>query len=341
MCGISKLISECSKSHRGPIGRLPIARFRIFVGVTMACAATLILGIGPAQARDSWSSNARILERLDALERENNELRAEVRQQKEELQSVTQKVEATSQSQAAQVNQLDQKVTATSQEVPALQTQIVTLEKRQRKLPVQVGFRTGWSESPYDMPGGYFYGAYLSDKLLDEEDGVPGGYITGELMAGIVLGNNALTNANLLSQLLPVVGKPATPFKAYLDTIEIQPTVQYHLNLASVGLEQLSAFKPYALAGPGIWISTLSTPVVVGKFPVPGNVPGSGYRHSDADIQPGGVYGLGFELALSSLHAGLLQGIVNRTSVGAEWRFNELANGENFQQYTGSIAFGF
>jgi len=27
--------------------------------------------------------------------------------------------------------------------------------------------------------------------------------------------------------------------------------------------------------------------------------------------------------------------------VGAEWRFNELANGENFQQYTGSIAFGF
>ena len=141
------------------------------------------------------------------------------------------------------------------------------------------------------MPGGFFYGAYLADRLLSHEDnGIPGGYISGELMAGIVLGNNALTTANLLSQLLPVVGKPATPFKAYLDTIEIQPTVQYHLNLASVGMEQLSAFKPYALAGPGIWISTLSTPVVVGKFPVPGQVPGDRYRHSDADVQPGGVF---------------------------------------------------
>ena len=95
MCEISNLISESSKNHRESIGRLPMARFRILVGVTIACAATLVLGIGPAQARDSRSSTARILERLDALERENSELRAEVRQQKEELQSVTQKMEAT------------------------------------------------------------------------------------------------------------------------------------------------------------------------------------------------------------------------------------------------------
>ena len=95
MCGISNLMSEYSQRHRESIGRLPIARFQILVGVTMACAATLMLGIGPAQARDSRASTAQIIERLDALERENNELRAEVRQQREELHSVTQKMEAT------------------------------------------------------------------------------------------------------------------------------------------------------------------------------------------------------------------------------------------------------
>lgn len=340
MFGRRKLITGSSKSYRGVIRPLPLARLRILARVATAFALILMLGIRPAQARDSRST-ARILERLDILERENSELRAEVQRQKEQLRNLTQKTEATYQTQAAQVNALDQKLTSSTQALPKIETQLDYVQKKQRHLPVQVGFRTGWSESPYDMPGGYFYGAYLSDKLLDDGDGVPGGYITGELMAGIVLGNNALTNANLLSQLLPVVGAPATPFKTYLDTIEIQPTVQYHLDLASVGLEDLKAFKPYALAGPGIWISTLTTPVVVGKFPVKGAVPGFGYRHSDADVQPGGVYGLGFELALSSLHGGVLQGILDRTSIGAEWRFNDLANGENFQQYTGSIAFGF
>ena len=340
MCRTSKLISDYSERHRRTIGRLPLARLRILMGVTTVCAASLMLGIRPAQARGSRTSTERILERLDTLERENNELRAEVQQQKEELRNFTQKTEASYQSQAAQVNQLDQKVTASTQTLPKIESQLDYVQQRQRHLPVQVGFRTGWSESPYDMPGGYFYGAYLSDKLLDEDDGVPGGYLTGELMAGIVLGNNALTTANLLSQIQAVVAKP-TPFKTYLDTVEIQPTLQYHLDFASVGLDSLKAFKPYALAGPGIWISTLTTPVVVGKFPIKGPVPGFGYRHSDADVQPGGVYGLGFELALSELNAPPIQRILNRISVGAEWRYNELANGEGFQQYTGSLSIGF
>ena len=61
----------------------------------------------------------------------------------------------------------------------------------------------------------------------------------------------------------------------------------------------------------------------------------------NADVQPGGVYGLGFELALSELNAPPIQRILNRLSVGAEWRYNELANGEGFQQYTGSLSIGF
>ena len=145
-------------------------------------------------------------------------------------------------------------------------------------------------------------------------------------MAGIVLGNHTNTPANLVGQL---TGKPSY---SYLDTIEIQPTVQYHLDFATLGMRQLAAFKPYALIGPGIWISTLSTPLVVH-----GSVPGEKYRHSDADVQPGGVYGLGFELALSELNAPPIQKILNRLSVGGEWRYNGLANGEGFQQYTGFV----
>jgi hypothetical protein len=331
MCRTSKLISDYSERHRGTIGRLPLARLRILMGVTTVCAATLMLGVRPAQARDSRSSTARILERLDTLERENNELRAEVQQQKEELRNFTQKTQASYQSQAAQVNQLDQKVTRSEQALPKIESQVDYVQQRQLDQPVKVGFRTGWAESPYDMPGGFFYGAYLSDRLLSHEDnGIPGGYISGELMAGIVLGNHTNTPGNLVGEL---TGKPSY---SYLDTVEIQPTAQYHLDFATLGMRQLAAFKPYALVGPGIWISTLSTPLVV-----KGSVPGERYRHSDADVQPGGVYGLGFELALSELNAPPIQRILNRISVGGEWRYNGLANGEGFQQYTGSLSIGF
>ena len=111
-------------------------------------------------------------------------------------------------------------------------------------------------------------------------------------MAGIVLGNHTNTTANLVGQL---TGKPSY---SYLDTIEIQPTAQYHLDFATIGMQQLSAFKPYALVGPAIWISTLSTPLVVTS-----KVPGNSYRHSDAtsnpaeSMGPASSYLVGFEFA--------------------------------------------
>ena len=136
------------------------------------CAAALLVGIGPAQAD---LSTARILRRLDALERENIELRSEVEQEKQELQNFSQKVEASSQSQSAQVTELNQKVTASEQAIPKLESQVDYVEQRQSDQPVKVGFRTGWSESPYAMPGGFFYSAYLADRLLSHEDnGIPG-----------------------------------------------------------------------------------------------------------------------------------------------------------------------
>jgi hypothetical protein len=302
----------------------------LWAQICLSFAILCTLSVFGAPRLAHAESNARIMARLAAIERENAELRAEVRQQKQEFEEFRQRSEAASQNQNAQVTELNQKVTASAEALPRIESQVDYVQQRQVDQPVKVGFRTGWAESPYDMPGGFFYGAYLADRLLTHEDGIPGGYISGELMAGIVLGNHTNTPANLVGQL---TGKPSY---SYLDTIEIQPTAQYHLDFATLGMRQLAALKPYALIGPGIWISTLSTPLVVH-----GSVPGEKYRHSDADVQPGGVYGLGFELALSELDAPPIQKILNRLSVGGEWRYNGLANGEGFQQYTGSLAIGF
>jgi hypothetical protein len=52
--------------YRGPIGTLSIARLLILAEITMVCAGALILGIGQAQARDSDSFDAQILQRLNA-----------------------------------------------------------------------------------------------------------------------------------------------------------------------------------------------------------------------------------------------------------------------------------
>jgi hypothetical protein len=120
-----------------------------------------------------------------------------------------------------------------------------------------------------------------------------------------------------------------------LYTLSLQPTVQYHLDPALIGLAQLEAFKPYALAGPAMYINMLSTPVVVKS----GN-PGANYRHYDADVQGGGVFGTGFELGLSVLKAPEIQGILDKTFIGAEWRYNQYGNGQGYNQYTGSVAFG-
>ncbi|HVN90419.1 MAG TPA: hypothetical protein VMT61_11450 [Candidatus Binataceae bacterium] len=267
----------------------------------------------PAMAGDSGSSTL-ILNRLDQLERQNAELRAEISQLRQTVNNNTQKA-SEAQASAAQA-----------------QAQIVSYkEQKSTSRDVQVGLRTGYSDSPYAMPGGYFYGAYLSDRLLTEEDGVPYGTVTGELMAGAVLGNNAMTNANLAGQLA------GTWAKTSLTTVEIQPTLQYHADLKSMGLPQLAMLDPYALAGPGFWISLMSTPVVV-----KGDVPGAGYKHEDANFEPGGVFGFGTNLKLGKvLESRPIQGVLDRSQVGAEWRYNMLANGEGYNQYTGTVAFGF
>lgn len=252
------------------------------------------------------------------LEIQNRAIQEQLNTQKQEIDTLMHQMQATA-----------QPVATLQQQVPQLQQELSDVAKKQSSVPLEVGFRTGWSESPYGMPGGFYYGAFLNHRLVSHEDGLPGGFLAGEMLVGWTQGNHVKTNANLLSQLV------GPPFSTWIYTLSLQPTVQYHLDPALWGMESLAAFKPYALAGPAMYINLLSTPVVVKK----GN-PGAGYRHYDADVQGGGVWGLGFELALSALKVTSIQRLLDKSFVGAEWRFNEYGNGQGYSQYTGSLSFG-
>jgi hypothetical protein len=295
-----------------------------FLAETSAMAGELL----PAKANSTGVRNLAGLEKKieqpeeanRLLAAENHTIQKDLAEQEAKIVALQQQLQAS----AVPVRELQE-------EMPLVRHQVATMEKNREHLPVSVGFRTGWAESPYDMPGGFFYGAFLNHRLLTQSDGIPHGEISGELMVGAIFGNHAMTNANLASQ-LGVVG----PNSSWLTTVEIEPTVQYHLDLSSVGLASLEAIKPYVLAGPGMWISLMSTPVHVSK-----SVPGNGFRHSDADVQPGGVYGLGFDVQLGKLVSiPAIEGVLDKTAFGAEWRYNTMANGEQFQQYTGSLTFG-
>jgi hypothetical protein len=289
--------------------------------MTMAGRATsAIAGGSSAKVSSSRAMEAR----LEALERQNQMLEEQNRAIQGQLSSQKSEIDTLKQ----QVQGATQPVASVQHEMPKLKEQMQAVEKAQIDLPFEIGFRTGWSESPYDMPGGFFYGAYLNHGLLSHADGIPGGFVTGELMAGWAQGNHATTNGNLLAVLTK------TESSAWIDTVEIQPTVQYHLDPALVGYPSLAPIKPYVLAGPGMWINLMSTPIVVK------NGPGSGYRHYDADVQGGGVFGLGTEMTMGVFRLEPIQRILDKTFVGAEWRYNQFGNGEAFQQYTGSVGFG-
>jgi len=260
-----------------------------------------------------------LVEQNRALQTQNRAIQDQLNTQKQEIDTLMHQMQATA-----------QPVATLQQQVPQMQQELSDVAKKQRSVPLEVGFRTGWSESPYGMPGGFYYAAFLNHRLLSHEDGIPGGFLSGEMLVGWTQGNHTNTTANLASELGLVPG-----VSTWMYTLSLQPTVQYHLEPALLGLESLAAFKPYALAGPAMYINLLSTPVVAGK-----HNSGAGYRHYDADPQGGGVYGLGFELGLSALKVPSIQRLLDKSFVGGEWRFNEYGNGQGYSQYTGSLSFG-
>lgn len=281
----------------------------------------------------SWCSSAfagdrsadyAVLQRLEALEHEDRELRAKVAELEAKQAASTQEMPQIK-STLASVEE-----TQNALEAQKLPGQLTYLKQQMDRMPILIGFRTGWGEAPFDLPGGVFYGAYIAHRLLTQEDGIPGGYVSGEMMVGVINGHGTVTAGNAISQL---AGGKA---KTFLNVVEVQPTVQYHLSPASVGLEALDFIQPYALVGPTLNINLRSSPLVA-----PGHQAGERFRLEDADFQPGVAAGLGANVSLTKLRVPALQGILDKTWVGLEWRFNHLGNGDSFNQYEGNVGFGF
>jgi uncharacterized protein YoxC len=289
------------------------------LAIAIAPSAAAARTVRTSAAQQAMQAQIDLLQKQnEMLAQQNRAIQQQLSHQKSEIDSLRQQMQSTA-----------QPVAQLQQDTAKIKEQFADIEQKQSRLPFEVGFRTGWGESPYDMPGGFFFGAYLNHMLLSEDDGIPGGFVTGELMAGAILGNHANTNANLIGQLAK------TSSSTWLDTIEIQPTVQYHLDPAALGHPELAAFKPYLLGGPAMYINLMSTPLVIKS-----NVPGNSYRHYDADFQAGGVFGMGFALGLNALRVPAIQKILDRSFVGAEWRYNQMGNGEGFNQYSGAVSFG-
>jgi gas vesicle protein len=296
------------------------------LAILLAAARPSVAADGdPGGARANRVSQRELQLKIDQLGEQNRALESQNRAIQEQLNTQKQQIETL----MHQMQATAQPVATLQQQVPQMQQQLSDVAKKQRSVPLEVGFRTGWSESPYGMPGGFYYAAFLNHRLLSHEDGIPGGFLAGEMLVGWTQGNHANTQANLVGFL----GGP--PVSSWSYTLSLQPTVQYHLEPALLGMESLAAFKPYVLAGPAMYINLLSTQLVATK-----HQPGAGYRHYDADPQGGGVFGLGFEQGLSALRVAPIQRLLDKSFVGAEWRYNQYGNGQGYSQYTGSLSFG-
>lgn len=281
---------------------------------------------------------SQVLGRLDTLENENRELRSEVRQLKGRVEASTQEVPSLQQAQKV----VQQELPKIDQRVAKVETHQSELTKKQREPMFGVNFYAGYSESPFKLPGGFYYAASIDHKLWTEEDGVPGGMISGEFLVGLTQGNR--TNPITLDTAL--LGK--VPVRAFVNTISIEPTAKYHLDLEHASyldnpnLRWLKSLSPYALVGPGMFVTIAESPgLTAGQVPLPPQFKGRRFQNvTEADIHPGYFYGVGFKYRLEQLSIPAIQGVLDRLSVGGEWRQNHFANGETFNQYSGAIDLG-
>jgi cell division protein FtsB len=224
--------------------------------LALALCSTFLSMAGSAAAQ----SASDVQRRLDELEQENRRLRNQLDRQQREIESLKQSVQ--------KLNATSQNVPAIQRQVPELKSQIAALQQKRRELPFDVGFRTGWAESPYDLPGGFFWGFYGGRELLTQDDGIPGGIISAELMGGVIQGNH--TNAFGASSPTPFLARDIAPPGTFIgpsrfrfgsaafvssghqwaNTIEIEPTIRYALELPG-----LRALDPYALVGPSMFLT--------------------------------------------------------------------------------------
>jgi hypothetical protein len=278
-------------------------------------------------------------QRLDTVEQENRSLREQVVELKQQVSTTAPTVSAMQQHMTQVMPRTEQRVTNIEKSIEASDQQLASLKQRTDS-PFKgsgLGFRSGWSEVPFDLPGGFYWDMHLGHRLFEERDGIPWGDINGELAIGLIQGNQKSITLTTLA---------GTPLQHPVNTqdsvslVTIAPTVRYTLR-------RLEPFEPTVFAGPEILINLFEArPLNAGQLPLPPElrkkgIPTIGSGH----VFAGGVFGANLQYRLSDIASALnipaSERFFSKITLGPEWRYHVMENGENFQSYSGEITIGF
>lgn len=312
-------------------------------------AATLLMGclLIPTSARAGSTAGdpsvkqmlRQVEQRLDTVEQENQSLRQQVLELRQQVNTQAPTVSAMQQHMTQVMPQTEQRVANIEREQEASDQQVASL-KQKVESPFKgsaLGFRAGWSEVPFDLPGGFFWDMHLGHRLFEQRDGIPFGDINGELAIGLIQGNHEPITLSTLA------GTPlAHPVNTQADVslVTVAPTVRYTLRA-------LEPFEPTVFAGPEILINLFEfSPLNAGQLPIPPQlsqrgIPTIGSGH----VFAGAVFGADLQYRLSDIASALnipaSERFFSKITVGPEWRYHAMENGENFQSYSGEITIGF
>ncbi len=278
-------------------------------------------------------------QRLDTVEQENRSLREQVLELRQQVNTQAPTVSAMQQHLTQTMPQTEQRVANMEKMQEASDRQIATLTQHVES-PFKgsgLGFRAGWSEVPFDLPGGFFWDMHLGHRLFEEQDGIPWGDINGELAIGLIEGNQEPATVTTLAG-TPLQHPVNTQASATLVTVA--PTVRYTLR-------KLEPFEPTLFAGPEVLINVFETrPLNAGQLPLPPElrqkgIPTIGSGH----VFAGAVFGADLQYRLSDIASALnipqAGRFFSKVTLGPEWQYHAMENGENFQSYSGEITIGF
>jgi len=317
---------DCDTSLRRGI------RSRVALGVVLLSESALMASIcSPAafgwdqaahgRAGDLARQLQQVDSRLDALEEENGRLRAEVEELREKLKSP-----AIPPQQRALVLNGTQRPTEPHDDRSGGHP----IERVSASGTTEIGFRSGWGTSPYDLPGGVYLGVYADHILFTEVDGVPYGSLSLEGSLGFLQGEKET------AQITTLLGRRQA--RLAVNVIEFEPAFKYRV-------QSLENLEPYALAGPEIFAPLVeSPPLTGGQVSLPPQLQRRGLpTATTGTIEGGAGFGLGFRFSLAQLarRDALFSSQLRQAALGAEWRYHYMARGEQFQQYTVSASLSF
>jgi hypothetical protein len=278
-------------------------------------------------------------QRLDTVEQENRSLREQVLELRQQVNTQAPTVSAMQQHLTQDMPKTEQRVANIEKWQEASDQQLASL-KLHEESPFKgsgLGFRAGWSEVPFDLPGGFYWDMHLGHRLFEERDGIPWGDINGELAIGLIEGNQQNSTLSTLAG-TPLAHPVNTQDSATLVTIA--PTVRYTLR-------RLEPFEPTVFAGPEILINLFETrPLNAGQLPLPPEISQKGIPTiGSGHVFAGAVFGADLQYRLSDIASALnipaSERFFSKITVGPEWRYHAMENGENFQSYSGEITVGF